>query len=494
MISDTEFSAIPFFKQISGRMKGISSMYSMFSSTVAAISTPRGKGGVAVIRISGDDAISICENFVFPKSKKRLSDIRHASVCLADVTDEDGTLLDEALVSVFRAPHSYTGENTVEISCHGGVLLTESILMRAFSCGAVQAAPGEFTRRAFSAGKLSLSQAEAVIGMIDAQTKASLTLSRQNLGGAVRRKTDAIYENLRAVVSAVYAVIDFPDEDLSSLSEDEIRAGIENVAEALEALRRSYRTGHAVCEGVRTVIFGKPNTGKSTILNLLAEKERAIVTDVAGTTRDVISETVAAGNVTLRLSDTAGVHGTDDLVESIGVQKSMEALEEAELILAVFDLSHGLDDEDGEILAHVAKRAALGIPVIAICNKSDLFASETVGSDVQRIREALGTEPILLSAKNENSREALVSLIEHLFESSDVSSSDNAVITNARQFAAVSEALAHVRSALVALDYFGEDTACAELELAMGKLGELDGRQVTIDIVDSIFHRFCVGK
>jgi len=172
----------------------------------------------------------------------------------------------------------------------------------------------------------------------------------------------------------------------------------------------------------------------------------------------------------------------------------MEALEEAELILAVFDLSHGLDDEDGEILAHVAKRAALGIPVIAICNKSDLFASETVGSDVQRIREALGTEPILLSAKNENSREALVSLIEHLFESSDVSSSDNAVITNARQFAAVSEALAHVRSALVALDYFGEDTACAELELAMGKLGELDGRQVTIDIVDSIFHRFCVGK
>ena len=469
-------------------------MYSMFGSTIAAISTPRGKGGVAVIRISGEDAISICESFVFPKSKKRLSDIRHASVCLANITDEDGELLDEALVSVFRAPHSYTGENTVEINCHGGILLTESVLTRALSCGAVQAGPGEFTRRAFSAGKLSLSQAEAVIGMIDAQTKASLSLSRLNLGGAVRRETDAIYENIRHIVSSVYAVIDFPDEDLSSLSEDEVRDGIEKAISSLENLRRSYKTGHAVCEGVRTVIFGKPNTGKSTILNLLAEKERAIVTDIAGTTRDVISETVAAGNVTLRLSDTAGVHGTDDFVESIGVQKSIEALEEAELILAVFDLSRGLDAEDEEILSHVAGRAALGIPVIAICNKSDLFDSEKSDQDTKKIADTLGTEPILLCAKNQNSRETLVSLIENIFESSDISATDNAVITNARQFAAVNEALSHAQSALFSLDYLGEDTACAELELAMGKLGELDGRQVTIDIVDSIFHRFCVGK
>ena len=469
-------------------------MYSMFGSTIAAISTPRGKGGVAVIRISGEDAISICESFVFPKSKKKLSDIRHASVCLANITDEDGELLDEALVSVFHAPHSYTGENTVEINCHGGILLTEAVLTRALSCGAVQAGPGEFTRRAFSAGKLSLSQAEAVIGMIDAQTKASLSLSRLNLGGAVRRETDAIYENIRHIVSSVYAVIDFPDEDLSSLSEDEVRNGIEKAISSLENLRRSYKTGHAVCEGVRTVIFGKPNTGKSTILNLLAEKERAIVTDIAGTTRDVISEIVAAGNVTLRLSDTAGVHGTDDFVESIGVQKSIEALEEAELILAVFDLSRGLDAEDEEILSHVAGRAALGIPVIAICNKSDLFDSEKSDQDTKKIADTLGTEPILLCAKNQNSRETLVSLIENIFESSDISAADNAVITNARQFAAVNEALSHAQSALFSLDYLGEDTACAELELAMGKLGELDGRQVTIDIVDSIFHRFCVGK
>ena len=469
-------------------------MYSMFGSTVAAISTPRGKGGIAVIRISGEEALTVCEKFVSPKSGKALRELRASTACLADVYDEEGCTLDEAIVTVYRAPRSYTGEDTVEISCHGGVLLTESILARALACGAVQAGPGEFTRRAFSAGKLSLSQAEAVIGMIDAETRAALTLSRTNLNGAIRRKTDAIYDKLKALVSGVYAVIDFPDEDLASMSDNEIHDGIAEVVHALESLRRSYKTGHAVCEGVRTVIFGKPNTGKSTILNLLAEKERAIVTDIAGTTRDVISETVTAGNVTLRLSDTAGVHGTDDTVESIGVRKSIEALEEAELVLAVFDLSRGLDAEDEEILAHVAKRADLGIPVIAVCNKSDLFDADANNDDIDKIGKALGTAPLLLCAKSEESRDTLVERIEALFESNDVFLADQAVITNARQHAAVSEALGHATCALDTLDVLGADLACTELELAMSKLGELDGRQVTVDVVDSIFHRFCVGK
>ncbi len=469
-------------------------MYSMFGSTVAAISTPRGKGGIAVIRISGEDALAICDQFIFPKSGKALSEVKANTAVLTEVRDENGEILDESLVTVFRAPRSYTGEDTVEISCHGGVLLTESVLMRAFSCGAVQAGPGEFTRRAFSAGKLSLSQAEAVIGMIDAETRAALSLSRTNLGGAIRNKTDAIYDKLKELVSSVYAVIDFPDEDLSSMNDDEVHASIREVIFALDKLRRSYKTGHAVCEGVKTVIFGKPNTGKSTILNLLAEKERAIVTNIAGTTRDVISETVAAGNVTLRLSDTAGVHGTEDAVESIGVQKSIEALEEAELVLAVFDLSAGLDAEDEDILSHVAKRAEIGVPVIAVCNKSDLFDAENTQNEIARIRDTLGSEPILLCAKNEESRDALVERIETTFESSDFSLADTTVITNARQYAAVNEAFDHATCALDTLDMLGADLACTELELAMGKLGELDGRQVTVDVVDSIFHRFCVGK
>ncbi len=469
-------------------------MYSMFGSTVAAVSTPRGKGGIAVIRISGEDAIAISEKFIFPKSGKALSAVKSAMAVLCDVKDENGELLDESLVTVFRAPRSYTGEDTVEISCHGGILLTESVLMRAFSCGAMQAGPGEFTRRAFSAGKLSLSQAEAVIGMIDAETRAALSLSRTNLDGAIKRKTDVIYDKLGTLISSVFAVIDFPDEDLSMMSDDEVHTGIREVIEALDKFRRSYKTGHAVCEGVRTVIFGKPNTGKSTILNLLAEKERAIVTDIAGTTRDVISETVAAGNVTLRLSDTAGVHGTEDAVESIGVKKSMEALEEAELVLAVFDLSRGMDAEDEEILSHVAKRAVLGVPVIAVCNKSDLFDASQNEAEISRIRETLGTEPTLLCAKDEESREALVSRIEETFESSDFSLSGGEVITNARQYASVNEAFDHAVAALDTLDALGADLACTELELAMAKLGELDGRQITEDVVDRIFHRFCVGK
>ncbi len=469
-------------------------MYSMFGSTVAAVSTPRGKGGIAVIRMSGDEALSISEKFIFPKSGKPLSEVKSSMATLCLIKDEDGTLLDEALVTVFRAPRSYTGEDTVEISCHGGILLTEAILTRAFSAGAVQAGPGEFTRRAFSAGKLSLSQAEGVIGMIDAQTRAALSLSRAGLDGAMKRKTDAIYDKLGSLISSVYAVIDFPDEDLSSMSDDEVHEGIREVIDALEQLRRSYKKGHAVCEGVRTVIFGKPNTGKSTILNLLAQKERAIVTDIAGTTRDVISETVSAGNVTLRLSDTAGVHGTDDTVESIGVKKSIEALEEAELVLAVFDLSRGMDGEDEEILSHVAGRAARGIPVIAVCNKSDLFDANASENERAHIRETLKTEPILLCAKDDESRDALVSRIEEIFESGDLSLSDEAVITNARQHAAVSEALDHAVSALDTLDILGADLACTELELAMGCIGELDGRKITEEVVDRIFHRFCVGK
>ena len=464
-------------------------MYSMFDSTVAAVSTPHGKGGIAVIRVSGCDAIAVCQKFAYPKNGKLLSAMPAGTVALCRVLDSEGETLDEAVVTVYHAPRSYTGEDIVEISCHGGILLTEAVLSRAFECGASPAGPGEFTRRAFSAGKLSLSQAEAVIGMIDAQTRAALSLSRANLDGAVRRGTDTIYEMLKAIVSGVYAAIDFPDEDLSSISGDEIRSEIKNTIAALGKLRDSYKTGHAVCEGVQTVIFGKPNTGKSTILNLLAGHERAIVTDVAGTTRDIISETVTAGRVTLRLSDTAGVHNTSDAVERIGVQKSLEALDGAELVLAVFNASAPLDAEDKEVLSHLKKRTVGGVSILPILNKSDLG----ICADTAEIESILGVPPLLLCAKEETGRALLTERIEKAFINGDFAAGDT-VITNARQAAALSEALLHTQNALATLDALGADTACTELELAMGALGEVDGRQVTVDVVDSIFHRFCVGK
>ena len=465
-------------------------MSDMFTSTIAAVSTPRGKGGIAVIRISGPDTLSICEKFIHPKSRKPLSSVPANTAVLALVSDPSGETLDEAIVIVFRAPHSYTGEDTVEISCHGGILLTEEILSSAFVCGAVPAGPGEFTRRAFAAGKLSLSEAEAVIGVIEAQTHAALKLSRKNMEGAVRRRTDEINAILGALISSVYAVIDFPDEDLAEMTREELREGILRAKAMLETLSSSYRTGHAVCEGIRTVIFGKPNTGKSTILNLLAGKDRAIVTDIAGTTRDVICETVVAGEVLLRLFDTAGIRESADAVERLGVSKSMEALDEAELILAVFDASRPLEREDEEVLSRVCGRAEEGAQLIVIMNKSDLPGK----ADVSAIQKRLGTAQFPFCAKDPACRTSLVSRIEGLWKDGSLLQGGEAVIANARQFSAAEKALSHASEALLALDALGPDIACTELEAAMASLGELDGRQVTEEIVDQIFHHFCVGK
>lgn len=460
-------------------------MYSIFGSVIAAISTSRGKGGIAVIRMSGDGSITIGEKFIFPKSGKPLSAVKSNYAALCDVKNADGTTLDEAVVTVFRAPHSFTGEDTVEISCHGGVLLSSRVLSRAFECGAVQAAAGEFTRRAFSSGKISLSQAEAVIGKIDAKTDSSLRLWDNAAQGRIKCETDAIYDELGEIISSAYATIDFPEEDLAPLSRDEMRTRTEKVAAHLEALAATYRTGHAVCEGVNTVICGKPNTGKSTLLNLLCGSERAIVTDIAGTTRDVISETVAAGDILLRLCDTAGIRETGDAIEKIGVDRSLSAIENAELILAVFDGSKPLDDEDRQIITLIKEKATSGCDIIAVLNKSDMgemLSAEDVGFP----------HCVRISAKDETAKSTVTAEIESLY--TDGEYTENAVLTGERQYAAVCRALELTRGALAALDTFGEDIAGSELEQAMGAIGEIDGRAVGEDVVNRIFHNFCVGK
>lgn len=461
-------------------------MYTMFSDTIAAISTPRGKGGVAVIRISGEDAFEIAEKFIFPKSKKRFADIRANSVFLADVKNAEGKLLDESLITIFRAPRSYTGENVVEISCHGGILLTQNILSAAFSAGAVQAGPGEFTRRAFSAGKLSLTEAESVIGMIDAKTNAALTLAQRGISGTLKKKTEKLYRDITAVIGNIYAIIDFPDEDLERMTRADMEDSMDAIIAELTALKSSYRTGHAVCEGIPTVICGKPNTGKSTILNLLAENERAIVTDIAGTTRDVISETVVCGSALLRLSDTAGIHETADIVEQMGVDRSKKEIESSELILAVFDTSRPFDAEDEEVLALIREAEGEGKTVIAVLNKSD--KEKRFGEEM-----LAGFDTISISAKTED-RKALADKIESKFISGDIESSDEEILTNARQYASVCECLASVVSAKYALDLYGDDIAGTELERAASAIAELDGREVSVDVVDHIFHKFCVGK
>lgn len=462
-------------------------MGSMFSSTIAAVSTPRGRGGIAVIRISGDEALAICEKFIFPRVP--LSNIESRRATLCRVCGSNGETLDEAVVTVFRAPHSYTGEDTVEISCHGSEILCGEILRRAFECGAVQAGPGEFTRRAFSAGKLSLTEAEAVIGMIDAKSESALRLSRKNLDGTLSSEIDKIYNRITNVVGSVYAGIDFPDEDLASSTEDEMAVQTREVISMLEKLGASYKTGHAVCEGVQTVICGKPNTGKSTLLNLLSGHDRAIVTDIAGTTRDVITDTVVIGDITLMISDTAGIHDTSDEIERIGVSRSLDAILKSELVIAVFDSSRALDDEDMNVISLAREAEERGACIIAVVNKTDLERS----CDEKIIRESF-KNVLFMSAKSDDDREALSHALNELIIGGKVDLSSDAVVTNVRQHASICRALELCKSAESAIYTLGTDIAGSELERAMSELSQLDGRSVGIDIVNDIFHRFCVGK
>lgn len=461
----------------------------MFSDTVAAISTPRGCGGIAVIRISGDDAISVADRFIKTKCKKALADTLPGSAVVADIIGDDGKVLDTGIVTIFKAPRSFTGEDTVEISCHGGVLITESVLARALSCGAVQAGPGEFTRRAFSAGKLSLSQAEAISDLITAKSHAALRLSQSNADGALAAETDEIYDDMKSVLSAVYAGIDFPDEDLSPVTTDEMREELVKIAEKLRALKESYKTGHAVVEGIKTVICGKPNTGKSTLLNLLCKSDRAIVTDVAGTTRDVITESVVCGNASLLISDTAGIRETSDMIEAAGVKRSIDSLSGCELIFAVFDGSSEPESDDEKIIGMISDQRSRGACAVAVLNKADRGSAFSESE----IKDKFDTV-IRISANDPSSYETVSCTVAGLFNCGIIGENDSATVTSARQYAKICVALESTESALKALESVGEDFAGGELEIAMAALGELDGRAVGIDIVDDIFSKFCVGK
>ncbi len=452
---------------------------------IAAISTPYGKGGIAVIRISGENAIAIADRLFKPKNRRKLSDAAPNTAVYGEIISE-GEAIDDGIATVFRAPRSFTGEDTVEVSCHGGIALTNEVLGAAFSCGCRPAAAGEFTKRAFLNGKISLSQAEAIGGLIDAKSREAVLLSSAQSRGVLRDEVKRISDEISLLLASVYAVIDYPDEDLADLSADQIKERAEAIEKRLDRLCSTYRSGRAICEGIGTVIIGKPNVGKSSILNLILGKDRAIVTGTAGTTRDIIEETVTVGKVLLRLCDTAGLRETDDEIESIGIKRAKEKLGEAELVLAVFDGSSPAEKEDLELIDELSK---LDTEIIPILNKSDL----TKRFDCSLLSK-LG-EPFICSAHDTECAEALKSRISELFVSGKIDYSFEAVISNQRQYAAAKEALMHVRQAISALSCgLAQDIAGNDLELAYSRLLELDGRQAASDITDKIFSHFCVGK
>ena len=452
--------------------------------TIAAVSTPYGKGGVAVIRVSGEQALTVAERVFTPLNHKKLSEHPDRTAVYGLLRDpEDGQVLDDVLCTAFRAPHSFTGEDTVEIACHGGVLVTRNVLEACLRAGARQALAGEFTRRAYLNGKLDLERAEALGNLLDAGNDEQVKLARAGMNGLLTDSAEAVYTDLMAVLANMEAGMDFPEEDLTEMPREEIREAVGQAEAAIRALVNTYRTGHAIAEGVPTVICGRPNVGKSAFYNRLLGRDAAIVTSIAGTTRDVLTDTVSLGRVTLRLSDTAGLRETDDVVEMIGVERARKALDEAELVLALTDTEK--TDPDTEDL--IRSLTTDGKTVIRIHTKRDLHPHADVPAD--------GVPTVSLSSVTGEGFDALRSVVENIFIDGNLRMGEEAVVFSARQAAALRETATFLRAAAENLDAGLPYDICADdIRAAMGELGGLCSREMREEVLTEIFSRFCVGK
>ena len=453
----------------------------MSERTIAAIATPAGDGALGVIRISGEDAIKIGDKVFFPFSGKPLGDLKGYTAAYGQVKDGE-TVLDDAVALVFRAPHSFTGENTVEISVHGGSIMLRSILRLVLDKGAFPAEPGEFSKRAFLNGKADLTRAESIMGLISAKSEAELRLSRAAHLGKTAEKIEKIIADLTKADAAISVYSDYPDEDIDGLDRESFSAMLENAKCDLTKMLKDFDAGKVLREGVDTAIVGKPNVGKSTLMNMLSGVKRSIVTEVAGTTRDVIEETVTAGDVILRLADTAGIRQTDDMVESIGVELAKERMDSAQLILAVFDCTQELNCDDKILLENIKGRNA-----IVIINKTDLESKIDMS-----VFDSM--EVVEISAKENTGYDELVQKIAEITGSANLSP-DSAVLINERQRACAQKALESVEEAYFAITQGNTlDAVGICVDDALSSLFELTGKRVTNEVADEIFRSFCVGK
>ncbi len=455
----------------------------MHNSTIAAISTAQGLGGIGVIRISGEKAIEIADKIFKAFSNKKLSSAKGYTAHFGHVFFENEKL-DECIATVFKAPHSYTGEDVVEFSCHGGIYITKQVLRAAFDNGAVCAQAGEFTKRAFLNGKLDLTQAEAVMDIIGAKSSTAARSALSVHDGALSKNINEVKEDLVLRAAHLCAWADYPEEDIEEIEFDILKNALNDGANKLQNLLNNYDKGKAIRHGIDTVIVGKPNVGKSTLMNLITGYEKSIVTQIAGTTRDIVEETAIVREITLHLSDTAGIHDTDNTIEKIGVDKAKNRLGTAELIIAVFDSSKELDEDDISLLNSIK-----GSTCIAVINKEDLEQK----IDVEKIKEV--TDHIVyMSAKNSKGVTDFEDAVENIAGTADFDPS-SAVLSNERQRSLAKSAYDSLLEAVSALEYgMTYDAVTVALEEAISHLCELTGERVTETVVDNVFHQFCVGK
>jgi len=454
------------------------------SDTIAAIASGGVIAAIGIVRLSGPEALTVADRVFRPSDGRGMSDHGDRQLVYGELLDREGRVLDLCLCTVSRAPRSYTGENTAELQCHGSPVVLRQALESLFAAGARQALAGEFTKRAFLNGRMDLTRAEAVIDVIEARSPLAARNAVGQLSGTVQRSADGIYELLTDICSHYHAVLDYPDEDIPEFTLSQYARALTGAADTLGRLLATFERGRYLDAGIPAVIAGKPNAGKSSLLNALLGYERAIVTDVPGTTRDTLSEGCTLGGVPLRLTDTAGLHAAADAVEALGVERARAAAAGAELLLAVFDRSRPWEGEDDAILA----LAGSAPRAVAVVNKSDLPPAW----DPERLRDAFG-RVCVVSARTGEGLDAVERAVAELFPLPEAAAGE--ILTNARQAEAVSRALEYLRSAIDAMEGgWPPDAVLTECEGAMAALGELTGRNVRRDVTDRIFSRFCVGK
>ena len=469
----------------------------MKTDTIASIATAVSDSGIGIIRVSGEEAISIVHKIYQNKKKEYvLQNYTSHTIHYGFITEEDGSIIDEVMVSVMKAPRSYTTEDTVEINCHGGALMMKKILMAVTKAGARIAEPGEFTKRAFLNGRIDLSKAEAVMDIIHAKNEFALKSSVKQLRGSVFDKIKELRDKILYEIAFIESALDDPEHISLDGYTDRLSEQVICIVKELEKLLSSADDGRMLKEGIRTVIVGKPNVGKSSLLNLLVGEERAIVTDIAGTTRDTLEETVNLGDVTLNVIDTAGIRNTDDTVEKIGVERAMKISEDADLILYVIDSSIPLDENDENII-----RLIQGRKTIILFNKSDLEEVVTKSNVEMLFSKTFGSEQkeavsmIRISAKENDGMDSLLDLIKDMFFHGQIGFNDEIYITNTRHKEAVLEALESMRQVQVSLENdMPEDFYSIDLMSAYAALGRIIGEEVGDDLVNEIFSKFCMGK